>query len=160
FWTRTRRESVLSSYRVLNASHTVVCPFIDLALVNHLASLPGRMMLDHNFHDETIHRAFPQYAHIPFGPKGGPLKLPWRQARQLTGELATLLASRRGSQFIRYPYLLPRMMRCVIDKSYSPSILWIGLYSLYLLQLETLPNDIRKLSRQHPLAPATTHLAI
>jgi len=154
FWTRTRRSSVLSSYRVLDASHTVICPFIDLALVNHLASLPGRMMLDHNFHDDTIHRAFPQYVHIPFGPKGGPLQMSWKQARRLTVELSALLATRPGSQFVRYSFLIPRMLRCLVDKNYSETILWIGLYSLYFLQLETLPEKLRQFSRQSPLAPA------
>lgn len=155
FWTRTRRSSVLSSYRVLDASHTVLCPFIDLALVNHLASLPGRMMLDHNFHDETIHRAFPQYAHIPFGPKGGPLKMRWSQARQLTGELSALLCTRLGSQFVRHTYLIPRMLRCLVDKSYSKSILWIGLNSLYFLQLETLPKQLQQFNRETPLPAAS-----
>lgn len=155
FWTRTRRESALSSYRVLDGSHTVLCPFIDLALMNHLASLPGRMMLDHNFHDETIHRAFPQYAHIPFGPKGGPLRMNWSHARQLTGELAALLATQPVSQFIRYSYLTPRMLRCLVDKGYSQSILWMGLSYLYYSQLDALPQQLQKLSKQHPLPPAS-----
>jgi asparagine synthase (glutamine-hydrolysing) len=154
FWTRTRRESVLSSYRVLDASHTVFCPFIDLPLVNHLASLPGRMMLDHDFHDETIHRGFPQYAHIPFGPKGGPLQMKWSQAWQLAAELSALLSTRPGSQFVRYSYLIPRMLRCLVDKNYSESILWIGLYSLYFLQLETLPEQLRQFSQENQLTPA------
>ena len=155
FWTRTRRESVLSSYRVLDGSHTVFCPFIDLALVDHLASLPGRMMLDHNFHDETIHRAFPQYAHIPFGPKGDPLQMSWKQSWQLTGELSALLATRQRSQFVRYSFLIPRMMRCLIDKRYSDSILWIGQFSLYFLQLEALPQQLEQFNRQHPLPSVT-----
>ena len=160
FWTRTRRESVLSSYRVLHASHTVFCPFIDRALVDHLASLSGSMMLDHNFHDETIHRAFPQYAHIPFGPKGGSLQMSWKRSRQLTGELATLLSRHAVSKFVRYSYLIPRMLRCLVDKGYSKSILWIGLYSLYLLQLEALPQQLEQFNRQHPLPPVTKTNAI
>jgi hypothetical protein len=156
FWTRTRRSSVLSSYRVLDASHTVICPFIDLALVNHLASLPGRMMLDHNFHDDTIHRAFPQYAHIPFGPKGGPFRMSWEQARRLTVELSALLATHPGSKFVRYSFLIPRMLRCLVDKGYSKSILWIGLYSLYFLQLETLPEQLRQFSQQNQLTSAAS----
>jgi hypothetical protein len=155
FYTRTRRESVLSSCRVLDASHTVICPFIDLALINHLASLPGRMMLDHNFHDETIHRAFPKYAHIPFGPKGGPLRMNWSQARRLTCELSMLLSTRSVSQFVRYSFLIPRMLRSLIDKDYSSSILWMGLSSLYFLQLEALPEQLRQFNRQNLLAPAT-----
>ena len=147
FWTRTRRESALSSFRVLDASHTVICPFIDRPLVDHLASLPGQMMLDHNFHDETIHRAFPQYAHIPFGPKGGPLNLSSQRARQLTWEFAKFLSATPRSECISYSYLLPRIGRCLLDSRYSPSILWMGLSSLYILQLEMLPRQIEQMKR-------------
>lgn len=145
FWTRTRRESALSSYRVLDSAHTVICPFIDLDLVNHLASLPGSMMLDHNFHDETIHRAFPQHAHIPFGPKGGPLSMPYNKARQLTWEFSQFMFSAPPSLSINYSHLLPRMGRCVVDPSYSAAISWMGLTSLYMLQLDHLPDQIARL---------------
>lgn len=144
FWTRTRRESALSSYRVLDSAHRVICPFIDLELVNHLASLPGSMMLDHNFHDETIHRAFPQYAHIPFGPKGGPLRMPYDKARQLTWEFSKYMFSMAPGPSINYGHLLPRMGRCLVDPSYSPAISWMGLTALYMLQLDHLPEQIAR----------------
>lgn len=148
FWSRTRRESALSSYRVLDQSHTVVCPFIDLALVQHLASLPGSMMLDHNFHDDTIHRAFPQHAHIPFGPKGGPLSMKYSQACSLTLDLAQFLVSRQPCASISYGNLLPRMARCLVDPTYSISILWMGLYSFYMLQLDALPGQVQSLRKR------------
>jgi len=75
FWNRTRREIALSPYALFARVPTVYSPYIDHALFDHLASLPAELFLDHTFHDDTIRRAYPRYADIPFQDKHAPARL-------------------------------------------------------------------------------------
>ena len=75
FWNRTRREIALSPYALFAGVPTVYSPYIDHALFDHLTSLPAEFFLDHTFHDDTIRRAYPRYAEIPFQNKEAPVRL-------------------------------------------------------------------------------------
>jgi hypothetical protein len=44
----------------------VLCPYLDLDLVDHLLSLPFDVTSDARFHDAALERAYPEFAELPF----------------------------------------------------------------------------------------------
>jgi hypothetical protein len=141
FWNRTRREIALSTYGILAEVGTVFSPYLDHAVYDLLAGLPGRMFADHTFHTDAINRAFPNYAHIPYSEKldhtvveaGSPASR--RSWRRFTVDVFHHCVLGRSSLLNKW-YLLPRLLRCLCDSRYLPSILWLGPPSVYLHQLE------------------------
>ncbi len=69
FWNRTRRETALSPYVLLGGIETVYLPYLDPELFDFLTSLPVSVMIDGNFHTDTIARAYPEYAHLRYEDK-------------------------------------------------------------------------------------------
>jgi asparagine synthetase B (glutamine-hydrolysing) len=69
FWNRTRREIGLSPYCLLREARIVYSPYLDSELFNFLMGLPADYVVDHGFHTETIHAAYPQYVDVPFEKK-------------------------------------------------------------------------------------------
>ena len=148
FWNRTRRSISLCPYGLLRDTREVFSPYLDHEVFDLLASLPARMFLDQTFHTETIQRAYPEFAHFPFSERkdpGGSYRKPYR--------LYALAAMRyllraRSHILLRGSYFVPRLMRCLIDRSYLPAAEWIGSFALFLAQLESIigvsapPSDL------------------
>lgn len=66
FFNRTRREMVLPAALALDRLDALHFPYLDRDVCNYLLSLPPGLTIDRDFHTETILRAFPEYAHVPF----------------------------------------------------------------------------------------------
>lgn len=145
FWNRTRREVALSPYRIFNQYKTVFSPFTDQILTDFLSSIPASMVLDHTLHNDTIARAFPKVANIPYAKKPGTRKGAFKEFRHFAIDVAKFGLRRRGSSWLSYSYLLPRLGRCLIDPAYSSSILWLGPITTYMLQLEAVQANIKEL---------------
>jgi hypothetical protein len=145
FWNRTRREIALATYAMLGEVANVLCPYLDHDLFDFLSSLPASMFLDHQFHSETIRRAFPDSADIPFADEvKAPRVLTRGYFRQFSRELASYILGHRPSRIVRSSYLLPRLLRCMLDENYGKSMFshgWLGPHTVYLLQLERLVGD-------------------
>jgi hypothetical protein len=136
FWNRTRRHIALSPYALLGAIHDVYSPYLDNDLFDFLASLPASMLVDSAFHTEAIHRAFPAASHIPWGgsEKGG--KPYHRRYRDFARDTLFYLLRNRRRTWTRQSYILPRLIRCLVDNSYSPQTHWIGAMAVFFAQLE------------------------
>jgi asparagine synthase (glutamine-hydrolysing) len=68
FWNRTRRCIAAAPFAML-AAHRVHCPYLDPEVFDFLLGLPPELFLDHGFHTDTIHAAFPEHAGLPFETK-------------------------------------------------------------------------------------------
>ena len=66
FWTRTRREIGFVSTTIMGGAPMVFCPYLDPEMVELGLSLPYSMTRDCELHDDAMHRAFPEFADIPF----------------------------------------------------------------------------------------------
>jgi asparagine synthase (glutamine-hydrolysing) len=145
FWNRTRREIALAPYCMLGQVANVLCPYLDYDLYDFLASLPASMFLDHTFHTDTIRRAYPRYADIPFEEKvKAPQALTRGYFRRFARELAWYALAQRSSRLVQYSYLLPHLLRCMVDENYSKTMLssrGLGHQALYLLQLERVVGE-------------------
>lgn len=66
FWNRTRRYISLLPFGLLGDVETIYCPYLDHDLFDFLINVPPEHSMRKSFHDETIKRHYPKYAHIPF----------------------------------------------------------------------------------------------
>jgi hypothetical protein len=67
FWNRTRVCIAAVPYGLLATRHqNTLAPYLDRDLWKFLASLPAPLLVDHQFHRDTVKRAYPEFAGIPF----------------------------------------------------------------------------------------------
>lgn len=143
FWNRTRRYISLSPNNILNKNLQVFSPYLDYDLYDFLSSLPGSMVEGKTFHTDTIRRAYPQYAHIPYSDaKGRELQNRWTY-RKFAFDTLRYSLSHSTSNLVNYVWLMPRLVRCIFDVKYSSSIEWLAPLAIYLLELETLSRERR-----------------
>jgi asparagine synthase (glutamine-hydrolysing) len=141
FYNRTRREIGAHAFSILGQGATILAPYLDCELYEFLSAIPATVLLSHELHSETIRRAFPQYAGIPFENKsvtwGGP-KPPY--PTYAADVLYYMLKSKTfGGKLMRSSYLIPRLLACLATRKYKgwwphPSLF------LYLFQLDMFRN--------------------
>jgi asparagine synthetase B (glutamine-hydrolysing) len=135
FWNKARRETALLPCGIHAHVRTVFCPYLDHELYDFLASLPATMFADRTFHTETIRRAFPHYAGVPFEDRDVPTPRNPAPVRQFARELASYILRHGHSDIVRPEFLFPRLLRRILDGSeYAGGPLY--LFAIYLLQLE------------------------
>lgn len=141
-WNRTRREIALKASALLHKLPFAYCPYVDHELFDFLLSLPPSLYRDGTFHMTTIQRAYPAYAHIPFG-KSGLRTSRWTEIQHYGGFASAFtlhLARKSPASFLRQCYTMAQWVGCLVDPRYrrkhrkalSPARL------LYLYQLTSL----------------------
>ena len=138
FWNRLRREIALCTCCLIRDIENIFCPYIDYELYDFVTSLPANALMDKQFHDDVIRKVYPRYADIPYGNEYAPQVGDLRYFRQFALELSRYAFLNRSSRIVRSGYLMPRLLRVLVDRKYSESIEWLGPIALYLLQLERL----------------------
>jgi hypothetical protein len=142
FWNRTRREIALAPYSLLKGIPVVYAPFLDHALFDFLASLPSSMLLDHHFHDDTIARAYPNFAHIPYAKNAAPGADDSSVRTRFVREMARNLLFRKPSRLVKTMGPRARLLTSVVSNgSINP---WISPIIIYLNQLESILNGRRR----------------
>lgn len=91
-WNRCRREIALFAPGFYGDDVEAICPYLDHDVVDYLMSLPRAIFRGGSFHAETIRRAFPAYAHIPFEPQGSPFLFDDRYREQILAQTSDLAA--------------------------------------------------------------------
>ena len=137
FWNRTRREIALIPYCILRDIPTVYTPFLDHDLYDFLSSLPGEMVIGTDFHAAAIKRGYPRFANLRFQDRKTPPCPNFPFYRSFAFQAMRYVLEER-STLLRKSYVVPRLLRCMIDEEYSDSVNWLAPLSIYLLQLEEL----------------------
>ena len=139
FWNRTRREIALQPFALFKGL-CVETPYLDAELWNFLDGLPYEMVADQRFHTDTIRRAYPAHARIPFETKG--------QAQDTTAVQRMLLGASLAPTLLRYGgwHRLPLMLRWVrllagVRVWWNPNML------LYMLALMRISKDALRAPR-------------
>ena len=145
FWNRTRREIALVPYGLLGSLPHVFSPYLDHDLFDFLVSLPVAMLADHAFHTDTISRAYPQYAHIPYQGEiaqddGHDLNAHLLLKAQFSRDVAKYMLFTKPSRMMRNSYLFPRLLASLVSRKFSAHAIWYTPTALYLRQLESLPE--------------------
>ncbi|PWF47921.1 asparagine synthase [Massilia glaciei] len=136
FANRTRREIALVPYGLLGAMPQVFSPYLDHALVDFLGALPLAMLADGAFHNDTIARAYPQFAHIGYEEKDGPAA-DARACRAGFGrELARELLGCAPSTLLNQRFLRPRLCAGALTDKWAAASHWYAAMALYLHQLD------------------------
>jgi hypothetical protein len=133
---RVRRSFALPPYRLYSSVADVFAPYLDRDLLDFVTSLPASHLVGRQFHIDVLHRAFPEYAHLPFSAgwgEGPPRRDPWFMRRFAAGLIGHVAVKK--SVFLRRGYLVPRLAKRIWDGSdgvrqYFPRVI------LYLHQLE------------------------
>ena len=137
FFNRTRRDIAMLPTRVYRSIADVICPYVYPVLFDFLYSLPPEMVADGRFHDDTIRRAFPELRDFPYAEKR-----PGRndRAKQLgfAMELARHVALRGPSRLLRKSFIWPRLLRCLVDPVFLPSVSSFGPHVFFLAELGAL----------------------
>jgi asparagine synthase (glutamine-hydrolysing) len=136
FCNRTRREIALVPYGLLGALPAVYAPYLDHDLFDFLAGLPASLLADHTFHTDTIARAYPQYASLPYEDKNVAAADTFDCDAGFGRELARHLLPRHPSRLMRHGFLRPRLLASLLSRKLSASTNWYGATALYLHQLE------------------------
>src|SRR5262245_10841736 len=136
FWNRTRRHIALGPYALLGSDHDVYSPYLDNDLFDFLASMPARMLVDRTLHTETIHRAFPDVRHIPWASSEQGGRPYHRYYMNFARGALRYLRRNKANAWMRRSYIVPRLIRCLLDPGYSPQVDWIGAMAVFFTQLE------------------------
>ncbi len=136
FWNRTRREIALAPYAMLTGVPAVYAPFLDHELFDFLSTLPSSMVMDHRFHDDTIARAYPDFAHIPYVDPAAPMPDDAAERAHFLAESARRFLSKKPSRLMKN--LSPRAKMLAGILSAGRIRPWISPFIIYLDQLESI----------------------
>ena len=143
FWNRVRRELALTPYALLREVPTVYTPYLDHDLFDFLMGLPptvmSRSLSDGKaFHTDAIHRAFPQYAHLPFEDKRAAPRDATAHNVRFTADAGRSLLKHAHipMQLLNRAYVLPRALGATLSLRWGATRSWFAIVSLYLMQLE------------------------
>lgn len=140
-WNRTRREIALAPYALLSGVPRVHAPFLDHDLFDFLVTLPSGLLMDHRLHDDTIARAYPKFAHIPYVDDTAPLPDDAEVRAGFLAEAARRFLLKKPSRLKKN--LLPRgkMLASVLSSGrINP---WISPFIIYLDQIESIMDERR-----------------
>jgi AraC-like DNA-binding protein len=120
FWNRTRRHIALSSWRILQQRPHVLAPFLDEDLYNLLSGLPPEYFLDHEFHEKTIARQYPQWADIPYETKSKPHRKvhPTENLRELGEVMMHFVAGIHQTPGCNPWSIYPHILKGLLSPSY------------------------------------------
>jgi len=141
FWNRTRRVTSLAPFAILSAGAHVYCPYLDTDVFTLLASLPYDMLQNereyHRFHSDTISRAYPEFAHVPYAAKypvvgrGVGFGHAWQTSAALLGQLARV----SGTGLLRRGLLGARLAYCMANPLYTTRVAELAPSLSYLTHL-------------------------
>jgi asparagine synthase (glutamine-hydrolysing) len=135
FYNRARRVTSLPPASLYSPHATVWCPFLDGELWDFLASLPAHIVQGDSkfsFHHDAIVRAYPRFADIPFA---GKYALRARARERSTAIEMGRDVARKAPILVRKRFLGPRIVRGLIDPTYSAEIAKMAQLVSYLTQL-------------------------
>lgn len=141
FWNRTRRVAALNNGLFASVPN-VYSPFIDHEVYDFLTSQPASMFLDYQLHIDTIARAYPEFAHIPYEQKGYSV-VDHSNFRRFALEVSRYHLTQRSS-LLRDGFLFSRLL---VNLAFGrQGITWLSPLTIYLAQLENLVSGVNRVS--------------
>lgn len=138
FWNRTRVGIAAAPFGLLAPQKQVtLAPYLDRDLWGLLASLPARIMLDHNLHRDAVRRAYPDFADTPYFEK----KVKPDAGAQRTKALRLLLYLAGARKPDRQQILIMvRAVRAAALAKHRGEIDWLLSASVYCTELQRLAS--------------------
>lgn len=142
FWNRTRRCVALSPFRLLRDTPNIITPYLEPELFDFLRLLPAEHFLDHTFHTETIRRAYPEYADIPFEDKTRAKGTDPSNNRIYHCNLLDLSLTPRSEKITNRSFFASRRLASIISPAARESVASYLEIATGLLQIERLGIDL------------------
>jgi asparagine synthase (glutamine-hydrolysing) len=144
FWNRIRRELAVVPYALMRDIPVVYSPYLDHGVYDYMMALPPTVLApnlasaDKSFHSDAVHRAFPQFAHIPFENTKAPKIDASAHNARFARAVAAYLFSKRfvKTTALNRDYVYPRLAYGLVRRGYRESHPWLSLLALYLFQLD------------------------
>lgn len=139
FWNYSRRGLGPVPFGVFRRSR-VHAPYLDHDLFDMLAGLAPDVIMRNggHFHTDAIKRGYPRYAQLPFETPNPPQSADRPYFRTYARQTLSFLRRAGVARALRRRFLVPRLVRCVLDPAYSPSVNWIAPRAIYLSQLQAM----------------------
>jgi hypothetical protein len=138
FWNRTRVTIGASAFGMLGAGgREVLAPYLDRDLWKFLSSLPVDLLIDKQFHTDTIRAAYPSFRDVPFYEGGGPP--PYAMQGQMGRRLLGFIARRPG---FWKPAPLAILMRAILLKERRGEIEDLLCAGVYAAQVQSIRSGI------------------
>jgi hypothetical protein len=140
-YNRTRRVTALPPTTLLSPHAAVWCPYLDADLWDHLSSLGPELLEGDStcsFHDEALRRAYPEFAEVPFAGGWGRRRL---YDRRTVAEMSISVAVQPPA-LIRKSYLVPRLVRGMLDPTYTGDAATLAPLVGYMMLLEAWTRTI------------------
>jgi asparagine synthase (glutamine-hydrolysing) len=138
FWNRTRRKIALTPYAMYASIGSVISPYLDHELFDFLISLPVKIIIDHKFHTETIERAYPELANVPYEDKSANSFDRSRMYGDFATEFAGNILFERTPKLMNPWALKSRLMLSRLSRSYGASQQWFLRRAAWCYQLGSL----------------------
>ena len=136
FWNRTRVTVSASAFGLMAPKDQVtLAPYLDREVWSLLASLPGRMLLDHNLHRDTVRRAYPNFSDIPFFHKKVKISPGIQRTKSL--RLLAYLATAREPD-LQQILMIIRTFRALVLPRHCDDVDWLLPVSVYCAELQKL----------------------
>ncbi|MFZ5608361.1 MAG: asparagine synthase-related protein [Pseudomonadota bacterium] len=140
FFTRTRRDIALGPFKVYQDPRwRVATPYLYPPLFDFLMGLPPDMFADHRFHAETIAKAFPRFADLPFAGKIWSRKAPLRHRLRDAADLLKLYLP--AGQSLSKRHIVLGGAKIALDPHYALNQRWIRDLVLYFAALQAIGVD-------------------
>ena len=107
-------------------------PYLEWELCRFLASLPPRVTATHTLHAETIARAYPEFAAIPYAVPGFESGIPF--FRRIAGKAIGYVLT-NNCPVISKLKTLARLGRAAVSARYAKEALSLAPQLVYLTQL-------------------------
>jgi len=105
-------------------------------LFDFLATLPSHMVMDHRFHDDTIARAYPKFAHIPYADHNVASPDDSRERARFLVEAARAFVLKRPSRLMKNLGPRTKMLAAVLSRGHLRP--WLSPLLIYLDQIESI----------------------
>jgi hypothetical protein len=138
-WNRARRVTNLPPTMLFGGRATTWCPYLDRDVVDFMMTVPVHLLADkeyHQFHTDTIRRAYPKHAKIPYAAKSRRRQRPLSYHLNVLSGLVRAAAGKSQSRLLKRSFLATRMARGLVWPPYLPEVSACSRLALYLLQLE------------------------
>jgi hypothetical protein len=172
FWNRIRRELALVPYALMRGIPAVYSPFLDHDVYDFLMALaptvmsPGLASKDKSFHADSIHRASPQHAHVPFEDPMAPKTDATAHYGRFGSAVARYLFTKHHVEprLLNRGYVWPRLGFGLLRPGYRQSHPWLSSLALYLFQLDAAAAGLAGAASLEPsssaIAPVPDVIAI
>ncbi|MCA9062427.1 MAG: hypothetical protein KDA96_05195 [Planctomycetaceae bacterium] len=138
FYNRVRRELALSPFGIMNQRTQILAPYLWHRLFDMLINLPFEYFKGREFHSEAIDQFYTELPHVRYvSTETGNVQERFDRIRRFARRMGRYsLQNSRSQSCIRNSFLLPRLGKAYLNRSYGTEVPVLFSRILVMLHLE------------------------